>query len=1147
MTSESPLNVGSRPHITCPLVGRSNELSVLRSGLELASEGRSTLFVITGEPGIGKTRLAREIAAEAVGKGFVVEWGRAYECSRTQLWPWFKILQPLSVNYPPPALTTSIESSFSQTSANVSAQEDELGNWEGGRFDFAWLQYCEKVAASLKQAARRKALLLILDDLHNADRGSMELLRFLSHEFHDSAIMLVAVARDFEIKRSEFLHELLPDLARNGTHLTLSGLGSDAISQLIEATTGAKTDLSDVSSIIAATAGNPFLLLELLKFRTPPVVSAVNNGHRSRFPNALVATINQLLDSLSAGCLEVLRVASAIGRQFDFRILEYTLTSETDELPNLLDEALDANILRETAEVPGRYLFTHGVMRDALHQQINRSERLRLHRRIADVLRELFSRCPEGHFGEIATHYFEGDSAEKALEYFEKAAARANLLCEFGAAARFYSMAVTAFELSAHPDDAHRCDLLIELAVAHSRAGEQEQAELIFCEAVRMAERLGDAERLARAIINQPTYYPVMLRLINQETVHLLSTASEELEAETPLTIRMKARLGWELWLDTGSRTEGYAIVARAVEMARSTEGQEVLLDALLAYDIVLSDPDRISERIKNATAIVDLGTQLHDYRAICRGSLAQIMSFSALGDTTRADSIAYMMAAASEMAHEPLLQWAVLGHLACKSLREGHFEQGREYVNACLALARRAGDSEIVDLVWPALIAVWQEKEGLEELCGLAFASYNRRPHLPLYGALLARLYCEQDRTSEAKLYFDKIATKSFSAVRRDGLFLATLAALSEVSIRLNDTHRAAELYELLLPYKHLNIVIGPATLMGPASYYLARLAGVLSRLEAAQQHCSDAIQLSRETGAVCWAASAEYELCRALLQADRHSEIGNALLDSLIVTARHCCMPKLEQAAVALRLSLSNCLPTSLPLASACPADSNVDRSIEQTLEMQQDTNGYQREVLTNGDATAVARPNADRIFRREADYWVLSYGGKTVRLRHLKGFALIACLLRYPGRRFLAAGLAMSAGEGSQKEISSANQMDSSPLLDTKAKASYRERLQQLREDLDEARSFNDQARVAKSENEIAFLTRELARALGIFGRDRTFPSNSERARLRVTNSIRAAIKKVCAAHSSLGRHLANSIKTGSFCSYTPESSAEESWQV
>jgi AAA ATPase domain len=122
MTSEPPLNVGSRPDITCLLVGRSNEPSALRSGLQLTSEGRGTLFVITGEPGIGKTRLAREITAEAIGKGFLVQWGRAYERSRTELWPWSKILQSLSVNYPSPASNTLIERSFPQPSANVSAR-----------------------------------------------------------------------------------------------------------------------------------------------------------------------------------------------------------------------------------------------------------------------------------------------------------------------------------------------------------------------------------------------------------------------------------------------------------------------------------------------------------------------------------------------------------------------------------------------------------------------------------------------------------------------------------------------------------------------------------------------------------------------------------------------------------------------------------------------------------------------------------------------------------------------------------------------------------------------------------------------------------------------------------------------------------------
>src|SRR5260370_14618171 len=107
-------------------------------------------------------------------------------------------------------------------------------------------------------------------------------------------------------------------------------------------------------------------------------------------------------------------------------------------------------------------------------------------------------------------------------------------------------------------------------------------------------------------------------------------------------------------------------------------------------------------------------------------------------------------------------------------------------------------------------------KKGTLQEPAGFALRACVRLPQLPIFGALLASIYCEQGRTIEAKLQFDKIIATGLSTIRHDGLFLATLAALAEVSIRLNDAPRATELYELLLPYQHLNILIGPATLMG-------------------------------------------------------------------------------------------------------------------------------------------------------------------------------------------------------------------------------------------------------------------------------------------------------------------------------------------
>jgi tetratricopeptide (TPR) repeat protein len=1138
MAIEPTLSVPRQPDITGPLVGRDDELRVLRSGLESARENRGVFVLLTGDPGIGKTRLVREIAAEAVGSGFAVEWGSGYEGRRIPcLWPWLKILRSQGIHYPPSESNILIEHRFPETYAGASAKEGETQEEGAESSDFVWLEHFEKIAISLKEAACRKSLLLILDDLHGTDWASLELLRFLCRELPDSAIMLVAIARDCGIKRSNFLRDLLPDLVHYGTHLAMSGLGAGAISRVVEVTTGAKPDADDVSSMIDATAGNPFLLLELLKLRT---LSTPCNS--PRFPNALIATINCLLKSLSPHCLEMLRVASAIGRQFDFRILQKTLNSETDELLYFLDEAVEVHVLREAAELPGHYQFVHGMVHDALHQQMNRSELLRLHNRIAEVLLDVVGEYRQAHLGEVAAHYLKGDAPEKALEYSEKAAARATLHFEFGEAVRFYAMAIKAFDLSANPDAAHRCDLLIEMAAAQSRAGDHKQAGLRFCEAAHSAEQRGDWEGVARAIVDQPMHCPAMLRLINRETVRLLRAVLSRLDSASPLAMRVRARLGLELWLDTGSRLEGEAMIAEAIEAARSNGDHGTLLAALQANDLVLSDPDLISDRIENATAIIDLAVQLRDYRAICLGSLAKITSFHILGGTNHGDSVACMMIQASETAREPLLRWAVLGHLACKNLREARFEQGREYIQECLALANTAGDDDIADLICPALIAV-PSNERLGELYNLALAGYQRRPHLPLYGALLACIYCEQGRLDEAKLYFEKLTASEFSNLRRDGLYLPTLTLLAELSIRLNDHQRATELYELLLPFKNLRIMLGPASQLGPISYYLARLADVLTRPEVAQEHYSDAIRLSRQSGAVYWAALAEYEFCRVILQRDRYSETANELLESVIVTARNCGMAKLEQDANKLRLSLQNCILGSV-LSTNGLATVSVEGLIKQIhKEPDSSDKNHTPAVFTNSDTTA-ANPYDDRIFRREGDYWTISYEGKTVRLQHVKGFGLIACLLSHPGRSFLAADLLTSAGEGTATNANGSSQSDT-PVLDNQAKASYRERLQQLREELEEASSFNDEARISKLEEEIAFLTRELARALGIFSRDRKFPSDSERVRVRVTNSIRNAIKRLRAAHSALGRHLINSIKTGSFCSYTPEFSTEATW--
>jgi non-specific serine/threonine protein kinase len=200
---------------------------------------------------------------------------------------------------------------------------------------------------------------------------------------------------------------------------------------------------------------------------------------------------------------------------------------------------------------------------------------------------------------------------------------------------------------------------------------------------------------------------------------------------------------------------------------------------------------------------------------------------------------------------------------------------------------------------------------------------------------------------------------------------------------------------------------------------------------------------------------------------------------------------------------------------------------------------------------NALSAASDTIRYIFRQRGEFWDAAYNAKLVRLKQVKGLTLIAQLLRHPYREFHAMDLAALAepplARTSKTNPEAGEESDLGPVLDAMARQSYRQRLQELRQDLEEARSFNDLHRASSLEEEMQFLTRELARAVGLRGRDRKAGSPTERARLRVTNAIKLAIGKISQHHDTLGRHLARNIRTGTFCSYAPDSDARVEWEL
>lgn len=193
-------------------------------------------------------------------------------------------------------------------------------------------------------------------------------------------------------------------------------------------------------------------------------------------------------------------------------------------------------------------------------------------------------------------------------------------------------------------------------------------------------------------------------------------------------------------------------------------------------------------------------------------------------------------------------------------------------------------------------------------------------------------------------------------------------------------------------------------------------------------------------------------------------------------------------------------------------------------------------------------------DHVFRRQGDYWTIVYEGETVRLRHAKGLSYIAHLLRYPGRECHAIDLigavdgernAPLSGRPEAREPRPRSLGDAGELLDAQAQADYKRRLGDLEEELEEAQTLNDLGRVESVQQEIDILTQELARALGLGGRERRAGSHAERARVNVTRAIASAVQRITEHHAALGRHFSATIRTGTFCSYAPDPRVPVEW--
>jgi DNA-binding SARP family transcriptional activator len=436
-------------------VGREPELAALLDGLDEVFAGHGRLFLVAGEPGIGKSRLAEELIRHATGRGARVLVGRCWEAGGAPAyWPWVQSLRAYVRASDDTALSGQLGAGAAELAQILpelrerfrDLPEPRAPESEGARF-----RLFDATAEFLRNASEEQPIVLVLDDLHAADAPSLLLLRFLAQELGSTRVLLVALYRDVDPIPGQPLTEMLATVIREplACRVTLDGLSEGEVARYVDAAAPEIASTGRVATLHAETGGNPLFVGEIVQLLAVEGVRSESAGEVHRgIPQTVRDVIARRLTHLTEDCRRMLVLASVIGREFDLATLARMGDVSEDELLDQLDEPMAARVISELSPGIDRLRFSHVLIRDTLYEGLTSARRVRLHRLAVDALEALYGGDPGPHLAELAYHSAAGRDVSKALHYARRAGDRALALLAYEESARLYRMALDTFDSS---------------------------------------------------------------------------------------------------------------------------------------------------------------------------------------------------------------------------------------------------------------------------------------------------------------------------------------------------------------------------------------------------------------------------------------------------------------------------------------------------------------------------------------------------------------------------------------------------------------------------------------------------------------------------------------------------------------------------
>ena len=861
-----------------PFVGRSEQLGRLRTPWIDAATGHRCFVLLAGEPGVGKTRLAAEFASEVHRAGATVLYGRCDEEPLLAYQPFVEALAHV-LRFGQWDADGDLEVDLQQlrrlmpeARPDAGASGDELTKDPGS----ARYLLFEAVGRVLGRATRRRPVLLVLDDLHWADKPTLLLLRHLLRLTGPARLMVLGILRDVELDHGVPLADFVADMRRESRfdRVALAGLDERETDALVAA--HLKTPASDafIRALRSQTDGNPFFMQESL--RSLVESRGVQCGEQATaealasmgVPDSVADVILRRLGRVAELTRDALTAAAVIGREFDINIVRGLLGKPAEAVIDAMEEAMVGGLVAEVPDAVDRFSFCHALVRDAIYDRLSASRRCRAHLRVAQAL-EAAEPASDVGAEELAHHFFlarQVGGADRAVRYAIAAGEKAARSLAYEEAVAHYRRALQAFAHDPEGDEARRCDVLLALGRVQWQAGEAVARETYF-EAAASARLRGAAEQLAGAALGLGERY-WEAGAVDEQYQQLLSEALDTLSREdSRLRARLMARMAENLHF-TKEQQLGADLSVDAVAMARRLGHRDTLVTALMGRHVSLLHVEHLDERL---ALIEEVLTLAKGHRALtAEAHHWRLFDLCELGDVTEAHRDHAELTRLAHELRQPLLEHLTLGWCGAFAHLAGDVAEAERLAGECYNFAARAQVGHGASSLASMLFTVRRQQGRIGELLPAMRSLAEGRSANGAWRAALALAEVETGHVDEGRARYEAVAGSDFAGIPRDWYWTLTSALMAETCAALGDVDRAPRLYALLEPFADRFVQIIFTTCWGSIQRYLGLLATVMRRFDDAERHFQAAIDGNTRMGAVLMTAETECVYGAMLLRRD-------------------------------------------------------------------------------------------------------------------------------------------------------------------------------------------------------------------------------------------------------------------------------------